>query len=569
MMRGARRTALGALVAASVVLVPSCQLISGVSGLEVLARPLGTGCAEAWECDSGFCADGVCCDGSCAGPCVSCSVDGAEGTCSPYEAFTDPEDDCAPSGTCDGSGMCAGGSPTWAKAWGSDAREAPLAGIGVDTAGHVVLAGWSAGPLDFGCGEMPAAGDTDWLIVQLDSEGDCQWSHRYGDAALQRATGLAVRPDGTSFVVGQFQGTMNLGTGLPLHSDDIGAFLASFSASGEVLWVKQLGGTFGIDTVVDLPKVAVGTDAESGPVIAGRVQGTMDFGSEPVTSLSGEDVYVVGFDEDGDVRWQTIATGSGPRVNVDWPLVVDVRVAPQSGAVVLGGHFERPLTFPGTVLSPARLGWDSFVVRLTPTTGQVGWISQPAWSTFIMLSGIAIDADDNVVTAGLYMGAMDVGGGQPLPDTTADGANMYVVRYDSAGASSLARAYDAGVCDPDQTYTCTSLTGVAVDGSGNILLAGALGTYADFGGHPLSALGEADVLIAKLSSAGDLLYAKQWGDGANQVVTDTAIDAQGAWLMTGVFNGTLDFGLSQALVSSTVEIPESEQIDIFLAKFQP
>lgn len=57
---------------------------------------LGSGCDDAFECNSGFCVDGVCCDGACDGTCQAC---GATGACFSVASAED-------SGTCDNDVGC-------------------------------------------------------------------------------------------------------------------------------------------------------------------------------------------------------------------------------------------------------------------------------------------------------------------------------------------------------------------------------------------------------------------------------------------------------------------------------
>ena len=76
-------------------------------------------CLSAGDCLSGFCVDGVCCDTACNGPCQACTAlkkgGGADGSCGPVAADTDPDEECATqdkstcgtSGACDGQGACA------------------------------------------------------------------------------------------------------------------------------------------------------------------------------------------------------------------------------------------------------------------------------------------------------------------------------------------------------------------------------------------------------------------------------------------------------------------------------
>src|SRR5205814_5798241 len=78
-------------------------------------KPLGNGCRDASECDSGFCADGVCCNLACNGACVTCNQPGKMGECQPVAegnpdvhgmCKTDPQESCGGSGLCNGQGGC-------------------------------------------------------------------------------------------------------------------------------------------------------------------------------------------------------------------------------------------------------------------------------------------------------------------------------------------------------------------------------------------------------------------------------------------------------------------------------
>ena len=79
-------------------------------------KPLGAACVGAAECNSGFCLDGACCEtGDCGGPCRSCNVAGAAGSCRELPTNAQPraggcaaEDpsSCGRSGKCDGLGGC-------------------------------------------------------------------------------------------------------------------------------------------------------------------------------------------------------------------------------------------------------------------------------------------------------------------------------------------------------------------------------------------------------------------------------------------------------------------------------
>ena len=85
----------------------------GGAPVTILQAADGTSCSSNNECQSGICLDGFCCEQACAA-CEACSAElkggGADGTCGPALADTDPHDDCTPDdvATCDANGMCDG-----------------------------------------------------------------------------------------------------------------------------------------------------------------------------------------------------------------------------------------------------------------------------------------------------------------------------------------------------------------------------------------------------------------------------------------------------------------------------
>ena len=85
----------------------ACQADDGC-GAPCLDACLGNGqvCAEDGACLSEICTEGVCCDAACDGPCQSCVLVGAVGTCTDVTAGTDPAQDCGDCALCDGAGAC-------------------------------------------------------------------------------------------------------------------------------------------------------------------------------------------------------------------------------------------------------------------------------------------------------------------------------------------------------------------------------------------------------------------------------------------------------------------------------
>jgi hypothetical protein len=100
---------------------------------------------------------------------------------------------------------------------------------------------------------------------------------------------------------------------------------------------------------------------------------------------------------------------------------------------------------------------------------------------------------------------------------------------------------------------------VAVDPDGNILMTGMFDGSIDFGGDTLTSAGTKDVFLAKLNRDGGHIWSKKFGDGANQIGQSVAVDSHGNVALCGSFEGTLNFGSG--------EIISGGSTDIFLATF--
>ena len=117
----------------------------------------GSACKSPSQCSSNFCTEGVCCNSACSdattgtlGLCMSCTVSGSAGTCSPVPSGKDDAKkrcsatksdptaaDCSNYGTCDGAGKCA----TW--------------------------------PSGTGCRPASCTGSTFWDVVKCNDKGIC------------------------------------------------------------------------------------------------------------------------------------------------------------------------------------------------------------------------------------------------------------------------------------------------------------------------------------------------------------------------------------------------------------
>ena len=219
-----------------------------------------------------------------------------------------------------------------------------------------------------------------------------------------------------------------------------------------------------------------------------------------------------------------------------------------SGTVVLTGTINGSADFGGGVMSGV---YNVFVAKLTPDGNHVWSQSFAGGSDVQESNAVAIDVSGNIILAGRYRGTMDFGGG-PLPTAGWD-YDIFLVKFDTDGNHIWSKAF--GSASRDQAWS------VAVDASGNVVVSGYFEGTVDFGGGVLTSAGVYDGYAAKFDAAGNHLWSKQFGDADWQENRGIAIDASGNLVITGYFEGAVDFG-GGVLTSAGNQ-------DVFVARLDP
>jgi len=108
-----------------------------------------------------------------------------------------------------------------------------------------------------------------------------------------------------------------------------------------------------------------------------------------------------------------------------------------------------------------------------------------------------------------------------------------------------------------------------LDAAGNIVVTGYFTGTVDFDPGPgtinMAALGVSDIYIVKLSTGGNLVWAKQIGGGGGNGPCSMTIDGSGNILVTGYFQGTVDFDTGPGTYNLTAINSE----DVFVCKLGP
>jgi hypothetical protein len=300
------------------------------------------------------------------------------------------------------------------------------------------------------------------------------------------------------------------------------------------LWSQGWG-----DTLAQISNSAA-FDPTGNVVMTGTFEGTVDFGGGPLSSAGYFDIFLVKFDVNGSHLWsQGFGDGSFQQSR---SLSIDL-----SGNVVTTGEFEDTVDFGGGPLTSAG-GSDIFLAKFD-TNGTHLWSQSFGGFNEQIGYSVAFDPSGNVVITGEFEDTVDFGGG---PLISAGGFDIFLAKFDTIGNHLWSQSF--GDVNGNQQGR-----NLSIDPSGYAVMTGDFDGTVDFGGGPLTSAGGEDVFLAKFDTNGTHLWSQIFGDTSFQRGNSVAFDPSGNVFMTGVFEGTVDFG-GGPLTSSGLT-------DIYLVKF--
>jgi hypothetical protein len=193
------------------------------------------------------------------------------------------------------------------------------------------------------------------------------------------------------------------------------------------------------------------------------------------------------------------------------------------------------------------------------------WAKRMGGFTDDVGKSIAIDAFANVFTIGHFTGTVDFDPGTGTYNLTAAGSNgsadIFISKFDDSG--NFVWVKQMGGTNTDLGYS------IAIDASGNIYTAGIFWYTADFDPGPatynLTAAGDFDIFISKLSASGSFVWAKQIGGTHEESPNSIALDASGNVYTTGEFQYTCDFDPGNGIYNLTASGSDGYD-DIFISK---
>lgn len=361
-----------------------------------------------------------------------------------------------------------GGGLLWGRAFGGDGFQ-DEAGVAVDAAGNIYIAGNFTAGLNLGAGfAYTSVGSYDTFIAKLDPMGQTVKVIVAGDALSQRIERLAIDEEGNLFVAGTFTGALTFPKGPTMNAGNGPAklFIVKLDPNLDTLVALANGGT-GTARVSDMTVGAQGT-----VLLTGDFDGTVSLDGIGQTAIGEADVFISKL-SGADLkalwvrRFGSQQTDRGKGVDFD-----------SQGNILLSGSYQAEMLL-GTFDLISEADESIFVAKLMPS-GDPIWAksfggSLPGQNTAV----VKVDSTDAIVVSGginITDGkpALDFGGG-PLAGFGA--ADIFLAKLDGDGNHIASKSF--GNLDPQLT------SAIAVAAGDRILIAGRTAGPMDLGGGPV------------------------------------------------------------------------------------
>ncbi|MCX5792286.1 MAG: SBBP repeat-containing protein [Elusimicrobia bacterium] len=381
--------------------------------------------------------------------------------------------------------MTAGGARLWVDQPGSAGADYGYS-VAIDTSGNALVAGSAGGQL------TPSTtwyGAEDAFLSKYDTEGNNLWTVQVGSDAIDGARGVAVDLQGNILIAGY---TASVIDGQPHAGGAYDAFVAKFDSAGNKLWLREAG-------TVDTDKAfSVAVDTAGNVYMAG--QANADSGDNY------SNAFLVKYSSGGDYQWDRIFT-LGDAYSVCNGVSVD-----SSGNVYLAGKTGEPLNF-----------WNAFLVKYD-RDGNQKWVQTIDSGDDDYSYSIAIDSSDGIYITGMTWANL----GGPLNG----GSDVFLIKYDTGGTKVWTKQFG----------TSGNESGLAVTThSGYVYVSGT--TSGVFPGNAWA--GSNDFFLAKYTTAGDAVWAQEYGSPGYDSSYGVATDSQGNVFLTGYTGGIIPPNTSQ------------------------
>ena len=389
-----------------------------------------------------------------------------------------------------------------------------------------------------------------------------EWAQLTGGTTIDFSNDITTDLQGNVYTTGRFQGTVDFDPGpntlnLTALGADIATFIMKQDASGNLIWAKAIGG----NNLANAHSIAV--DATGNVLVAGTFLKTVDFdpglANRSMTSsgFNGfEDGFILKLDSQGDYVWAKQFGGTDDDDGIK-SVAVD-----QAENVYLLGTFTGTADFdPGFstfILTAVNFYQDIFICKLDKN-GDFEWANAMGGVWNDGVASIKVGSNGDVFAMGTFQDTVDFDGGPGVSNLVSRGGrDAFLVKYNTQGGFQWARQMGGTSWDYGEA--------IALDSYGHIYSTGYFRETANFSTDTsvvaLTSINDEDIFVSKMTTDGDLRWARRMGGSGNDNAHGIAVDLKNHVYVTGAFSSNCDFDPSDTAIASIIS---KGQADVFIA----
>lgn len=340
-----------------------------------------------------------------------------------------------------------------------------------------------------------------------------RWVKQIGTIGLNR--GYSVKADnvGNIYVTGSFQAVAQFGGVSATSKGERDVFIAKYSDSGNLIWVKTHGGS-GYDEGSSLR-----LDAEGKHIVVTGFMQNCEFDN---TFLKGSPFFVAKYDTSGLIQWvkEVKTTGGGSETSV----ALDTR----------GNTFITGGAFGSTVFDTIGIYISFFIAKYDPS-GVIKWVrgTHTGSAAAVQPSDIACDLLNNVYVTGFIQNSIIQFDSTHFLTPQA-GGNLFLVKYDNEGNVVWAKKSD------NMEFAVSN--GISIDAKNNIYLTGNFRNKIKFDSIALEGNNKGTAFLAKYDSGGNAQWATKVEGSGYSNGSGSTVDQKGNVYITGVTADVSRFG---------------------------
>jgi hypothetical protein len=385
--------------------------------------------------------------------------------------------------------------------------------IDIDRLNNVYMTGTFTGTVDFdpgpGTASFTSAGSRDAFIARYDSTGNYVGAKTLGSTSSDQANSIAIDSSGNIYICGSFQ--ITVGSASP----NVSAVIAKYDSSFHYI-LSILSDSLNIRRASD-----IAVDSQSNIYVTGETLADLLY--QP---------FIAKYDAAGKRVYITYKFGTGTE-QYGQSIAVD-----RTGNAYITG-------ISGQYYSDVYLAkFDLFGTALFTKHIVGSGTDAPA--------SLELDGKGHLYVTGSFQYSMDFDPGPGTATlTSAGGYDIFVAGYDTSGNYLFAYAQGGKSYDVSRS--------IAINGTGDLFVAGIFTGRADFNPGPDSAIlfidGGYNAFVSRTSKEGLYKWASQLGTYSSTALYERgrsiAVDAQGNTYITGRFAGTLDFDPGSGVANLT------------------